>query len=71
MKIDKKDSDTLGLDSMDISSQFKVQSVINSQILEQLQKIGKRLDKIERHQRRFKIKEVGFSKVGSEVRGKV
>ena len=46
-KLDKKDSDTLDSDSMDISSQFKVQSVINSQILDQLQKIGKRLDKIE------------------------
>ena len=34
-------------DSVDISSQFKVQSVINSQILEQLQKICKRLEKIE------------------------
>ena len=47
VKTDKKDSDTLGLDNMDISSQFKVQSVINSQILQQLQKIGNRLDKIE------------------------
>ena len=34
-------------DTMNFSSEFKVQSVINSQILEQLQKIGKRLDKIE------------------------
>ena len=42
-----KESDTTCLDNMDISSQFKVQSVINTQILEQLQKIGKRLDKIE------------------------
>ena len=32
---------------LDFSSEFKVQSVINSQILEQLQQIGKRLDKIE------------------------
>ena len=31
----------------DITSDLKVQSVINSQILDQLQKIGKRLDKIE------------------------
>ena len=42
-----KESDTTCSDNMDISSQFKVQSVINTQILEQLQKIGKRLDKIE------------------------
>ena len=33
--------------SADITSDFKIQSVINSQILDQLQKIGKRLDKIE------------------------
>ena len=46
-KLDKKDLDTLDSNSIDISSQFKVQSVINSQILDQLQKIGKRLDKIE------------------------
>ena len=32
---------------MDISSQFKAQSMINSKTLEQLQKIGKRLDNIE------------------------
>ena len=47
-KTNKKSSDTPSLDNMDISSQFKVQSVINSQILEQLQKIGKRLDNIEK-----------------------
>ena len=34
-------------DITDISSQFKAQSMINSKILEQLQKIGKRLDNIE------------------------
>ena len=34
-------------DNMDISSQLKAQSLINSKILEQLQKIGKRLDNIE------------------------
>ena len=34
-------------DSNDFSADFKVQSVINSQILQQLQQIGKRLDKIE------------------------
>ena len=46
-KLGKKHSDTLDSDSIDIASQFKVQSVINSQILDQLQKIGKRLEKIE------------------------
>ena len=43
----KNTSVTQSSDDVDISSQFKVQSVINSQILEQLQKIGKRLEKIE------------------------
>ena len=38
---------TSKIDSTDFSSDFKVQSVINSQILQQLQQIGKRLDKIE------------------------
>ena len=46
-KVNKDISDNISSDSMDISSHFKVLSVINSQILEQLQKTGKRLDKIE------------------------
>ena len=40
-------SQTEQLNLADLSSEFEVQSVINSQILEQLQQIGKRLDKIE------------------------
>ena len=47
VKSAKNTSDTQSSDSVDITSQFKVQSVINSQILEQLQQIGKRLEKIE------------------------
>ena len=46
-KTSKTSSHIVVSDSMDISSQFKAQSVINSKILEQLQKIGKRLDNIE------------------------
>ena len=38
VKSDKNTSATQSSDSVDITSQFKVQSVINSQILEQLQK---------------------------------
>ena len=37
----KSSSDNSSSDTVDISAQFKVQSVINSQILEQLQNIGK------------------------------
>ena len=80
-KAKKDTSDNISSDSMDISSQFKVQLAINSQILEQLQKIGKRLDKIENVdckktldkskikgvKRCFKIKETGFNKVGFNV----
>ena len=40
-------SHTQQLNFADLRLDFKVQSVINSQILEQLQQIGKRLDKIE------------------------
>ena len=45
-KTSKTSSHIVALDSMDITSQFKAQ-FINSKILEQLQKIGKRLDNIE------------------------
>ena len=46
-KTSKTSSHIVASDSMDISSQFKAQSVMNSKILEQLQKNGKRLDNIE------------------------
>ena len=42
-----KQSHGLNFDSNDVASDLQVQSVINSQILQQLQQIGKRLDKIE------------------------
>ena len=42
-----KQSHGLNFDSNDVALDLQVQSVINSQILQQLQQIGKRLDKIE------------------------